>query len=167
MRSLEINDNHRIVLMLRINQQSQSYFAQINWTLLEAISYSPHSYGETLMLSLIAFVHIIIGILIVIVVLLQDSKGGAMGILGGGGSNNSLFGSAGATSFLGKVTRWLGIIFAATCVSLAYISTVKKGSVLDSYEPSQSIPSSTGKANDSAPAKKTIDDSNKKSKSNQ
>lgn len=88
------------------------------------------------MLTLLAVVHIFIALLLIGVVLLQDSKGGAMGILGGGGGSNSLFGSTGAVHILVKVTRWLAVIFAATCIGLAYYASQQHGSsVLDTQLP--------------------------------
>ncbi|HMN69930.1 MAG TPA: preprotein translocase subunit SecG [Bdellovibrionales bacterium] len=61
------------------------------------------------MLTLLAVVHVLIGILLVLFVLLQDPKGGAMGVFSGGSSSNSFFGSSGASNFLTTTTngsRW-------------------------------------------------------------
>ena len=85
------------------------------------------------MLAFLSVIHILISVALIVLVLLQDSKGGAMGILGGGGGANTVFGSSGAGDFLTKATRWVAIIFAVTCVGLAYLTTHKSGSVLDGY----------------------------------
>jgi preprotein translocase subunit SecG len=84
-------------------------------------------------LTLLAFVHIIIGVLLIVFVLLQDPKGGAMGVFSGGSSSNSFFGSSGASNFLTATTKWLAICFAASCLALTYITANKGASVMDQY----------------------------------
>src|SRR5262245_60182393 len=79
-----------------------------------------------IMLTLLAYVHILIGIGLVMFVLLQDPKGGAMGVFSGGSSSNTFFGSSGATNFLTTTTRWLAILFAISCLTLTYM-TAKRG----------------------------------------
>ena len=100
------------------------------------------------MQTLLAFVHIGIALVLIFFVLLQDSKGGAAGVFGGGGGggSNTLFGATGAANFLVKATRWVAILFAATCIGLTYM-TSKRSSVLDQYVP----PAATDSAIDSAP----------------
>jgi preprotein translocase subunit SecG len=85
------------------------------------------------MLTFIVVLHIIVAVLLITMVLLQDSKGGAMGGMMGGASSNSLFGSTGATTFLAKLTRALGIIFAVTCVTLTIMAGKQEKSVIDGY----------------------------------
>jgi preprotein translocase subunit SecG len=97
------------------------------------------------LLSLIAFVHIILAVFLIIFVLLQDSKGGAAGIFGGG-SSRSVFGSTGGVTFLSKATTAVAILFSVTCLSLAYMtSTAYKhgGSVFDAGAPVVTPPAST------------------------
>ena len=94
------------------------------------------------MLTLVAIVHVLIALLLVIFVLLQDSKGGAMGGALTGGGANTVFGSAGAGNFLTKVTKWLAILFAVTCVGLVYMTSTQKKSVLDDLAPA-TVPTST------------------------
>lgn len=68
-------------------------------------------------------IHVMVSILLVISILLQSSKGGGLaGAFGGGGGMTGVFGGRGAATFLGKVTMWLAIIFAATTFSIALIS---------------------------------------------
>jgi len=93
------------------------------------------------MLTFLAIVHVIIAILLVLFVLLQDSKGGAMGVLSGGGGANTVFGSSGAGNFLTKITKWLAIFFAATCIILTTITSRKSDSVLDAATPEAAVPS--------------------------
>lgn len=87
------------------------------------------------MLTLLAVVHILIGILLVVFVLLQDPKGGAMGVFSGGSSSTSFFGSSGASNFLTSTTKWLAILFAVSCLTLTYLSARRGSSVLDDYTP--------------------------------
>lgn len=83
------------------------------------------------MLALFTYIHILIGIGLVLFVLLQDPKGGAMGVFSGGSSANSFFGSSGASNFLTATTRWLAILFAASCLGLTYMTARPSGSVMD------------------------------------
>lgn len=89
------------------------------------------------MLTLLAILHVVIGVGLVIFVLLQDPKGGgAGGMFGGGGSSSSVFGATGAGNFLTATTKWFAILFAVSCLALTCVSTTnqKKGSVLDTGE---------------------------------
>lgn len=87
------------------------------------------------MLTLLAVVHIIIGMLLVVFVLLQDPKGGAMGVFSGGSSSSSFFGSSGASNFLTSITKYLAIAFAISCLALTYLTANKGTSVMDNYVP--------------------------------
>ncbi len=87
------------------------------------------------MLTLLAYIHILIGVSLVLFVLLQDPKGGAMGVFSGGSSANSFFGASGASNFLTTTTKWLAILFAATCLGLTYLTAKRGGSVMDTYAP--------------------------------
>lgn len=99
------------------------------------------------MLTLLAYVHILIGIGLVLFVLLQDPKGGAMGVFSGGSSSNTFFGSSGATNFLTTTTRWLAILFAFSCLTLTYMTAKRGTSVMDNY----TAPAATVPADGSAP----------------
>src|ERR1700722_11472756 len=74
-------------------------------------------------ITLIAFLHIFVAIILVTIVLLQDSKGGGMGGSFGGGSSQTIFGASGAANFLVKVTRVLAVIFMFQCIGLTVILT--------------------------------------------
>lgn len=87
------------------------------------------------MLTFLAVVHIFLAIGLVSFVLLQDPKGGALGVFSGGSSSNSFFGSSGASNFLTTTTRWIAILFAASCLGLTYMTSRKGGSVMDQYTP--------------------------------
>ncbi len=89
------------------------------------------------MVSILAFVHIVLSIFLVILVLIQDPKGGGAGGLfggGGGGGSNSLFGATGAPSFLAKITRWVAVIFAGSCIAMTIFIKPESTSVLDSID---------------------------------
>ncbi len=80
------------------------------------------------MTDLISIVHALACIFVVIFILLQDPKGGVLGVLGGG--SQSLFKVGGAKNFLVEATKYLSILFAITSLSLSYISSKDKDSLL-------------------------------------
>lgn len=86
------------------------------------------------MLLFLAIVHVLVALGLILFVLLQDPKGGAMGVFGGG-SSNSVFGATGGSNFLTKVTRSLAVLFAFTCIAMAYITTQPGTSLMDEYMP--------------------------------
>ena len=91
------------------------------------------------MVSVLAIAHIILSVFLIVLVLIQDPKGGAAGgMFGGGGGSNSLFGATGAPSFLARLTRWVAVVFAASCIAMTIFIKPKSDSVLDSLPmPSQ------------------------------
>lgn len=83
------------------------------------------------MLTALTILHFVFALVLIILVLLQDSKGDASGLMGGG-TNRSVFGAAGASSFLVKATRVIAACFAVSCLLLAYVTTSGNGkSVID------------------------------------
>lgn len=115
------------------------------------------------MITFIVTFHIFVSILLIIIVLLQAGKGADMGAIFGGGSSNTLFGSSGPASFLGKITAFAAIIFMITSLSLAYINAKKQvSSVVDKPAETKSVPVQN-KAQEPAPAgQKTVPDTTKK-----
>ena len=77
---------------------------------------------------LITIVHVTVCIVLILVVLLQAGKGANMGAVFGG-SSQTIFGSSGPGTFLGKMTTAVAIIFMLTSLSLSY-SASRKGSSL-------------------------------------
>ena len=69
--------------------------------------------------------HIVVCIALIMIVLLQTGKGADMGAAFGGGSSQTLFGSTGASTFLGKMTTAVAVIFMLTSLGLAYMSSNK------------------------------------------
>jgi preprotein translocase subunit SecG len=76
---------------------------------------------------LLIVIHVIVCIALILTVLLQTGKGADMGAAFGGGGSNTLFGATGATTFLGKMTTAVAIIFMLTSLILAY-RTANRGS---------------------------------------
>jgi preprotein translocase subunit SecG len=84
--------------------------------------------------TLLTLIHVLIAIVLIGLVLIQDSKGGALGI-GGGGGSNSLLGAGGAQTLAAQATRWVAILFAATCITLSILTTKKTKSVVEGAGP--------------------------------
>ena len=96
-------------------------------------------------------VHVIVCAVLILVILMQPGRsgglsGGAFGGMGGGGT--SMFGGGGAVPMLAKVTTYVGIIFAMTCIGLWYAgrstdsvpSTVAERLMEEGQMPMQQIP---------------------------
>lgn len=64
-------------------------------------------------------VHAIICIVLVLVILAQTSKGGLDANLGGAAMN--VFGGSGASALLKKWTQILAVLFAASCIMMAFL----------------------------------------------
>ena len=67
----------------------------------------------------IVIVHLLASLALVGLILLQQGKGAEMGASFGGGSSQTVFGAAGAASFLTRFTAVLAAIFFITSLSLA------------------------------------------------
>ena len=79
----------------------------------------------------ITLLHIIVCIILILVVLLQAGKGANMGAAFGG-SSQTVFGSSGAGTFLGKMTTIVAAVFMLTSLTLSYFSVYKGSSIMDS-----------------------------------
>jgi preprotein translocase subunit SecG len=73
-------------------------------------------------------VHIFVCLFLIAVVLLQSGKGAEIGAAFGG-SSQTLFGSRGGATFLGKMTTIVAVVFMVTSLLLAIIAS-KGGSVV-------------------------------------
>ncbi|MCX7816727.1 MAG: preprotein translocase subunit SecG [Syntrophales bacterium] len=73
---------------------------------------------------LITVLHIIVCFVLIIVVLLQVGRGASMGAAFGG-SSQTIFGSSGPGTFLGKLTTIIALIFMLTSLGLSYYSGLK------------------------------------------
>ncbi len=71
--------------------------------------------------ALVTIIHISVALFMILVVLVQGGNQGGIGAAFGGGNSQGVFGAAGATSFLGKLTYGAAMIFMVTSISLAII----------------------------------------------
>jgi preprotein translocase subunit SecG len=97
------------------------------------------------MFTILAILHIIVCVFLILVVLLQTGKGSDIGAVFGGGGTQALFGSAGPSGFLGKMTAVVAVIFMFTSLTLA--ARVFK------QAPSSIMEETLPKAGQAAPAK--------------
>jgi len=95
------------------------------------------------MTAFIVVIHIFVCIGLILIVLLQTGKGASMGAAFGG-SSQTIFGSSGATTFLGKITTGVAVVFMVTSLILAFISGPRSRSSV--------VGSSTAPVRQSAPA---------------
>jgi preprotein translocase subunit SecG len=81
-------------------------------------------------------VHVFVCFFLILVVLLQQGKGsgGMGGVLGGAGAQ--VFGGRGAGNFMTRLTAICAVIFMATSMSLAYLSSAGDRELRD-FEKSQ------------------------------
>jgi preprotein translocase subunit SecG len=84
------------------------------------------------MVDFLSVLHIIVTVALCGLVLMQDSKGGgALGI--GGSGSNSLLGATGAQTLAATLTKWVAILFAASCIALTYFLAHDNKSVVDQF----------------------------------
>ena len=94
------------------------------------------------MITFLTILHISSGFALILIVLLQTGKGAAMGAAFGG-SSQTVFGSAGAGSFLGKLTTGIAVLFMVTSLSLATLSSKRTTSSIVTEAGPQSEASAT------------------------
>ena len=94
---------------------------------------------------LLISIHIVACVSLIAIVLLQQGKGASMGAAFGG-SSNTVFGSSGATPFLGKVTTIVAVVFMVTSLTLAFMSgpRLTATSVVDENMPVKEAPATPG-----------------------
>lgn len=74
-------------------------------------------------------IHLVVSIIIIVAVLFQVGKGASIGsTFGGGSSSQTVFGSSGGATFLGKITTACAAIFMVTSLFLTYSSSVQRES---------------------------------------
>jgi len=79
---------------------------------------------------IITIIHVVVCVALIFIVLLQKGKGADMGAAFGG-SSQAVFGGAGASSFLSKVTTAAAVIFMITSLLLATMGKGKSESIMD------------------------------------
>jgi len=116
------------------------------------------------MTTLLVTIHLTVAILLIVLVLVQRGQGADMGSSFGGGGAQTLFGSRGSGSFLGKATGALAGVFMMTSLSLAFFTQQQAGSSVErAVIPQQQSNTPAKKGFDSsklrknaAPAKETL-----------
>ena len=87
--------------------------------------------------TLVTILHIIACMVLICVVLLQAGKGADMGAAFGG-SSQTIFGSSGPGTFLGKMTTVVATVFMLTSLALSY-AVYKGTSLMDSHTPRPAV----------------------------
>lgn len=82
------------------------------------------------MTTFLTIIHVLACVTLILIVLLQAGKGANMGAAFGG-SSQTVFGSGGAGTFLGKMTAAVAIIFMLTSITLTYTSSRKTSTLMD------------------------------------
>jgi preprotein translocase subunit SecG len=82
--------------------------------------------------TLLNIAHVIVCVFLILVVLLQQGRGGGMGALGG--ATAQVFGGRGAGNFMTRLTAICAVIFMATSLSLAYLSSAGDRALRDLQE---------------------------------
>jgi preprotein translocase subunit SecG len=72
------------------------------------------------MVTFFVILHIFVTIAMILIVLIQTGRGSEIGAAFGGGASQTLFGSAGTSGFMTKLTTLAAVIFMLTSLSLAY-----------------------------------------------
>ncbi|MBV1788935.1 preprotein translocase subunit SecG [Marinobacterium sp. D7] len=96
--------------------------------------------------SLVLIVHVLLAIAIISLVLLQQGKGAEAGASFGGGASQTVFGSRGSSSFLGRVTAVLAAGLFVTSFALAVYAKQKASSVNDAGIPAAEVIESAAEA---------------------
>jgi len=89
------------------------------------------------MYTLVLILHVIVSLILIAVILFQAGKGGGLadtfGGGGGGGSQTTIFGQK-ASDFLTKATEVSAILFLCTSLTLAFLSSKRKASIMENVK---------------------------------
>lgn len=80
------------------------------------------------MYTFLIILHVVVCFVLILIVLLQAGKGADMGAAFGG-SSQTVFGSSGAGTFLGKMTATVAVIFMLTSLTLTYTASHNRSSM--------------------------------------
>jgi preprotein translocase subunit SecG len=95
------------------------------------------------MQTILVALHLIICVALILIVLLQTGKGSEIGAVFGS-SSQTLFGSTGGSTFFGKLTAGVAIVFLITSLVLAGRSSrVTNESVMSGVKPAATAPAAT------------------------
>jgi preprotein translocase subunit SecG len=101
---------------------------------------------------IVTVLHVFICLALILTVLLQAGKGADMGAAFGG-SSQTVFGSSGPGTFLGKMTTFIAIAFMLTSLWLAYAAFHKGGIVIEGPPAVEQQATETQKSEVSPPQK--------------
>jgi len=99
---------------------------------------------------LLTIIHVLVCFALIGIVLLQQGKGAEVGAAFGG-SSQTVFGSAGATTFLGKLTAGAAVLFMVTSVGLTYWAGHRYKSTIMSDRPAAKAAAAKAPAAPAAP----------------
>ncbi len=86
--------------------------------------YAQDTEGTKRMFTAAIAIHILVSLILIITVLLQVGKGATIGqTFGGGAASQTVFGTSGGATFLGKVTTVCAAVFMITSLFLTYYSS--------------------------------------------
>lgn len=85
--------------------------------------------------TIITVIHVLVAVAIICLVLVQHGKGADAGAAFGSGASGTVFGAAGKSNFLAKLTKWMVVVFFVTSFSMMVLYgkavTSQTESVLD------------------------------------
>lgn len=110
--------------------------------------------------NIVLVIHVLAALGVIALVLLQHGKGADMGASFGSGASGSLFGVSGSSNFMSRATALCVVVFFATSLTLAYLSSHKStgGSVIKSNVVNVEKITPTAKPADATPAAPVADD---------
>ena len=68
--------------------------------------------------TIITVIHVLVAVAIICLVLVQHGKGADAGAAFGSGASGTVFGAAGKSNFLAKLTKWMVVVFFVTSFSM-------------------------------------------------
>lgn len=98
--------------------------------------------------SVILIVHVLLAVAVVALVLLQQGKGAEAGAAFGGGASQTVFGSQGSKSFLGRLTAVVAAGIFASSFALAVFAKQKAENVSGAGIPAAEMIESAAQAQD-------------------
>lgn len=97
--------------------------------------------------SIVLIIHVLLAAAIIALILLQQGKGAEAGASFGGGASQTVFGSQGSKSFLGRLTAVVAAGIFATSFALAVFAKQKADTVSGAGIPSAEVIESAVEAN--------------------
>jgi preprotein translocase subunit SecG len=77
------------------------------------------------MLLILNVIYVLVAIAMIVLILMQRGAGAQAGSGFGAGASATVFGSRGSSNFLSKSTKWLGVLFFAAALFMAWNATHK------------------------------------------